>query len=193
MYKRLLLLILILLLSDPVGARCAAALANQRDSDAEEYAVYSALIDKVYAREGAKLVILADYPSWDVHAREGHQYLRTLMPSVPEEMRNDYEARNKRAYRLKERLNVKVPYLLVSVKGCRELSRSRERKEYRALCPDLSWSMTLSRVGFNGEKNQAVVYVGIRCRGLCGSGEYLLLEKEEGAWEIRERRRVWAS
>ena len=193
MYKPLCLSLLILLLSDPATIKCAAIPINQTDSDAEEYAVYSALIAKVYAREGSKLVILADYPSWDVHAREGHQYLRTLMPSVPQEVRNNYEARNKQPYRLQAQFKIGVPYVLVSVKECRELRQKRKKSEYKTRCPDLTWSMTLSRAGFNVERDQAVVYVGISCGGLCGSGEYFSLRKVKGIWEIRERRRVWVS
>ena len=192
-YKRSSLLSIILLLCASGGAGGATVLTAQAAPDAEEYSVYSALLEKEFARGGPPLVILADYPSWDAYARGGAQYLRTLMPSVPEEVRDDFEAKNRRPYRLRDQLRAGVPYVLVSLEECRELLRRQKRKEYKARCPSLSWSMTLSRVGFSAGRDRAVVYVGIRCRGLCGSGEYFLLTKESGAWEIRERRRVWVS
>jgi hypothetical protein len=46
--------------------------------------------------------------------------------------------------------------------------------------------VSLSRVGFNPERTQALVYAQYRCGGDCGHGEYVLLEKAGGRWQVRE-------
>ena len=53
--------------------------------------------------------------------------------------------------------------------------------------------VTLSRVGFNQNMGQALLYVEIHCGVLCGSGNYLLLVKKNKVWTIQEEYRTWVS
>lgn len=50
-----------------------------------------------------------------------------------------------------------------------------------------------SRVGLNRAGTQALVYRGVVCGPLCGSGEFLLLEKENGVWTEVGQSGVWIS
>lgn len=50
-----------------------------------------------------------------------------------------------------------------------------------------------SRVGLNGDATQALVYRGVVCGVLCGSGGYVLLEKVDGAWQVVGEHEVWMS
>jgi hypothetical protein len=50
-----------------------------------------------------------------------------------------------------------------------------------------------SRVGFNNTLDQAVIYVGQMAGPLMGSGNYYLLEKENGEWILKEQIMVWIS
>jgi hypothetical protein len=50
-----------------------------------------------------------------------------------------------------------------------------------------------SNIGFNDRNNQAFLYAGRQCGGLCGSGKYVLLKKENGAWVIQEKMELWVS
>jgi hypothetical protein len=50
-----------------------------------------------------------------------------------------------------------------------------------------------SRVGFNGDATQALLYRGVVCGVLCGSGGYVLLEKVDGAWQVIREYEVWMS
>lgn len=53
--------------------------------------------------------------------------------------------------------------------------------------------LVLSRPGFNRDRNPALVHVGLNCGGLCGFGQYVLLEKEKGSWRVRETAQTWIS
>ena len=45
--------------------------------------------------------------------------------------------------------------------------------------------LTVSRVGFNRDHTQAVVHVRRMCDGLCGYGETLLMQKQDGRWSVQ--------
>lgn len=59
--------------------------------------------------------------------------------------------------------------------------------------PESTGEINFSNVGFNAQSTQAIVYVVYGCGGLCGSGEYYLLEKKNGKWEIIETANSWVS
>jgi hypothetical protein len=52
--------------------------------------------------------------------------------------------------------------------------------------------IALSGVGFNPSRTQAVFYIDHFC-GLCGGGRYVLMEKVEGSWRVREEHYTWIS
>ena len=49
------------------------------------------------------------------------------------------------------------------------------------------------RVGFNGCKNEALVYTGYRCGTLCGTGTFYILRKEGGVWKVFLTHGIWQS
>jgi hypothetical protein len=65
-----------------------------------------------------------------------------------------------------------------------------QRQSPEADVPEL---MVFSRVGFNEEGTQALVYVSATRAPRDGTGEYVLLEKADGVWKIRQRHLAWIS
>lgn len=59
--------------------------------------------------------------------------------------------------------------------------------------PNSSGLIYFSHVGFNSSNDQAFVYVGRSCGGLCGSGSYILLKKRNGRWLILSDSVLWIS
>lgn len=53
--------------------------------------------------------------------------------------------------------------------------------------------LTFSRVGFSGDGTQAFFYYNNRCGGLCGTGEYVLMNKRDGRWTIQQEIGMWVS
>lgn len=196
MYKRLLISSLVTLLYVCAASDCVVASVAQENLEAEEYAVYSAVIDELSRGWGASgrvtLRIEKDFPSSDVYARNGHEYVKAIMREVSQEVRDDYEAKNKLPYELKSLFDIRVPYVLVSSKA--RWSQPQKGASRKMAEPNhRSSSMTLSRVGFNAKADQALVYVGLICGRLCGSGSYVMLAKENGVWRVERRRAVWKS
>jgi hypothetical protein len=52
--------------------------------------------------------------------------------------------------------------------------------------------VTLSGVGFNPSRTQAVFYINHFC-GLCGGGRYVLMERVNGSWRVKEEHYIWIS
>jgi hypothetical protein len=52
---------------------------------------------------------------------------------------------------------------------------------------------TVSRVGFDGTRKQAIVFVVHHCGPLCGEGMAYVLEKRSGRWRIVESIQEWVS
>ena len=53
--------------------------------------------------------------------------------------------------------------------------------------------VSFSKVGFNSTHDQAFVYVGSSCQLLCGDGNYILLNKEDGRWTVKVVQEIWVS
>jgi hypothetical protein len=52
--------------------------------------------------------------------------------------------------------------------------------------------VALSAVGFNRDFTEAIFYVDHFC-GLCGGGRYVVMEKKDGAWLIKQEQYRWIS
>lgn len=59
--------------------------------------------------------------------------------------------------------------------------------------PEAAGFFTLSKVGFNADMTQAIVYRAFSCGDTCGYGSYVLLVKAGGAWRIVGEARPWVS
>jgi len=65
--------------------------------------------------------------------------------------------------------------------------------EFEARFPNNFGFFVVSNVGLNLKKTGALLYVDHFCGGLCGSGDYFLIRKVNGAWHIVDRHRTWVS
>jgi hypothetical protein len=71
--------------------------------------------------------------------------------------------------------------------------RGKGWEEFYKKYPKSSGLIFFSRVGFNSQHNEAFVYVGHTCGGLCGSGGYVSLKKLGAGWAIQKSEGVWVS
>lgn len=53
--------------------------------------------------------------------------------------------------------------------------------------------LTFSGVGFSADGTQAFFYFSNRCEGLCGTGDYVIMEKRDGRWVIQKQVNMWVS
>jgi hypothetical protein len=66
-------------------------------------------------------------------------------------------------------------------------------RAYYRKYPSSPGFIMLSRVGFNRQMTEAVVYVERACGSLCADGLFKLLEKEGDRWYIRNSIQFYAS
>ena len=59
--------------------------------------------------------------------------------------------------------------------------------------PGSTGLVSLSRIGFNDDHTEALVYVAHTCGSLCGSGEFVILKKTQGHWTIDRTDPIWVS
>ncbi len=179
----------------------AAAKPRPLQIDDDEYAVYSALInddlkdsdsDNKSSNKSDRVLIIEQRPSlWggSIPAEE-NQFFEELKKSAPElqpETINDLLVKSNAVTLLERKFNIKIKYALVSNEELDALFKEDVGGGWEAFhkkFPKSSGILTLSRVGFNADKTQALVYKGWSCGGLCGGGGYTLLKKKKGVWVV---------
>ncbi len=166
------------------------------DPDAEEYAVYRAVIEAMYL-PGPKQVVIRERTSPDIGGDVGEALQRVAekMARVQPATLESYRDRNGQRMPLADRFGLAVPVVLL---GEQEMSAIFQGTgggwdEFYRRFPGAQGTMELSRVGFNTDMTQALVYVGNQSHYLAGAGFYVLLARENGVWTIQESVMAWIS
>lgn len=175
--------------------------------DDEEYAVYSALIEKEFieaSREerstfdgsdlSVRLVVIEDYTdAVMMHKRAKFEYwifpeslLKThFLLFLWQRTNLDFAIKNRRSYRLENKLKLTQPYTL--------LPMGVANRKYSEMSPNAAGPLVFSRVGFNWKKDRAIVYYDSGPDFFGGSGWYVFLSKKDGVWQVDERKNAWIS
>lgn len=53
--------------------------------------------------------------------------------------------------------------------------------------------ISISQLGFNFSKTEAILYFDRSCAGLCGGGGYILMRKVDGGWRVVDEHNTWVS
>ncbi|HEY0322992.1 MAG TPA: hypothetical protein VGC66_18700 [Pyrinomonadaceae bacterium] len=169
--------------------------------DDEEYAVYSALIndslkdsdeDEKRKAPGDRLLIIEKHPSlWegfvDDESKNFFEELKKNSSELEPETVNDLRVKSNEPSLLERKFAIDIKYALVGNEELEALFKEDVGGGWEAFhrkYPKSNGFLTLSRVGFNADKTQALVYKGWSCGGLCGGGAYILLRKKNGVWVV---------
>lgn len=107
---------------------------------------------------------------------------------------HDYMQKREEAARLLEvGTELKVSHILVSRKEIEMLLRSSGWRAVREQYGKVAGIIELSRVGFNKDQTEALVYVAFTEGPLAGSGDYCLLRRKRDKWIIVSSSLVWIS
>jgi hypothetical protein len=157
----------------------------------EEYAVYSAILaDKRYKN---KVIVIGDYTSHGslANAASLHQQIASLTKDTT----CDYETKNQESEKLKNNFTVEGKVIFLSEKEEKQIFRKDQDgwatfyKKY----PEANGIIHFSRAGFNQKQTQALVGVSIGCGWLCGEGNFIFLQKENGKWVVHKNIGLWVS
>ncbi|HYL62367.1 MAG TPA: transferrin receptor-like dimerization domain-containing protein, partial [Candidatus Methylomirabilis sp.] len=167
----------------------------------DDYAVYSAVIAHELKFIGGKLLVLENQTSTSSPERlalltsGGGKESEEFNATVSAETLSDFGAKNKKPILLAPLLKLSLPYEL-RTNAELDVFFKKSGGGYPAFRKKFSGAqgiITLSRVGFNSGRNQALVYVGYNCGPLCGHGDLYLLTKLGTEWTIQIWTMLWIS
>ena len=106
----------------------------------------------------------------------------------------NFKDRNLKSKTIEEIFPKKKPYAVIRETELRKLTWAdlfieKFRKKY----PNTDGYYTLSRVGFSKDGTQALLFTYFYCGGLCASGDYYLLSKDNGKWKVKKTFTAWVS
>ncbi|HEY6188997.1 MAG TPA: hypothetical protein VIW80_15180 [Pyrinomonadaceae bacterium] len=188
--------------SDGVSTSCRQP-PRQED---EEAAVYSALIDRMSEGERGALVVVQDRtvrgnsylddPSEDEHLNRIFASLQRDFPRADRETLESFHVNNLQHYPIEYPFLPHIKYELISQQEVERFSYREPGNWWEAFYrnhPGANGFFVLSKVGFNREMDQALVYRAFACGSTCGYGSYVLLAKEAGIWRIKSHAGDWIS
>lgn len=155
-------------------------------SEAEEYAVYNAIIGKrgpgmEVNRSGIRVI-----SSNTTSRGEPYDVIPSELRGLERDTLEDYNKKNAISYSLKNLFDLSVIHVLANNSEIDELYEAFDLNS----CIDVPLIISLSRVGFNEDKTQALVEFGYSFWDV-GSGELKLLQKEDGNWTEKTSMRTW--
>jgi hypothetical protein len=169
---------------------------RERNAD-EEYLVYSAYLSDGLLNDahdwsvgGPVLVVVKDTTTAGENLRFQALYAldgRINFDGLRASTRASYLVRNLFHTRIRQK------FVLPSRATVARASQSDYGSpEFQKKFPRNLGLIVLSGVGFNPSRTQAVFYIDHFC-GLCGGGTYVLMEKADGAWRVRDEHYTWIS
>jgi hypothetical protein len=126
------------------------------------------------------------------HTETFHQMMSEMMPEAESQTLDNYLLINKTTQELKVS-NLGIDYVLVRDSDLPNDKFDRFWGRFYKKYPNSPGITYFSNVGFNDQHDQAFVYMGRTCGGLCGEGEYVLLRKVNGRWEVAKEVGLWVS
>jgi hypothetical protein len=165
----------------------------------EEYAVYDAMIKHIFIPYGVKAIVIVDQTAAGISdglaSQQDLEYLqKNLAPDLQAETLSDFVAKNDRSYQVENHFSLDVPVVLFSNEAVDKFFAADDGwNRFYDQYPNSQGLMKISRVGFDPGKEQALMYVGNQADFLAGQGDYVLLSKEGGVWQVDTTVLAWIS
>ena len=164
----------------------------------EEYEIYSSVIKQLYILPETKLIMIEERTfRYDFGGGDDEPWREKKKGLIIDESAvEDYEARNSQKWLLnKASFKLPVRTNLITDLDLKAIFHGNwgdlEWINYYRRFADSRGFVMLSKIGFNTQHTQALLYVGSRCGPGCGDIHFLLLEKTNGTWttkkEIRKK------
>ena len=177
--------------------------------EANQYAVYDALIadDNLipyFSRKSnllsskLNLLVIIERTNIDYF---GNSKFRELLANVPNHLPalskatfDDFLTNNESRILLKDSFTLPVKRVFISDEELNSILKSKLYWEaFYKKYPNSQGVMTLSNVGFDAQKKQALVYISNTRGSLDAIGIYVVLEKQNNVWRVKENYAAWAS
>jgi hypothetical protein len=171
--------------------------ATLSDNDS---AVYTAVLRELYQAAKGRPIILSDQTAIGVPPGmltnlpvQGPQTISFLNPISPE-ARQNFEDSNHASLHLLPPCKFAPECTLVDIADIAlQVKDAKAWRKFMARHANTPGIIIVSRIGFNHDRDQAVVYSGMSCGPLCGQGEFTWLTKHNGVWTVESSNVVWIS
>jgi len=107
-----------------------------------------------------------------------------------------YALRNKSSTPLREFFADRKDVVFFTKKDAKDFARNPSvefGEQLRKRYPGAGQLISLSNVGFNKDRTEALVYVAYYCGSLCAGGSFITLKKPKDKWVVAYQRNVWVS
>lgn len=147
-----------------------------------EYEVLAVVVDSVILGRSDSILIVEDSTNWGLFSSDGDSAFAAMMERIAEHLPS---------------LNAETVLDFRSKNAARTYVANPKRIDERCILSSETAvffpRMGASRVGFSGDGQQALAYVGCVYAPLAGAGVYYLLSRKDGGWVIIESTMVWIS
>ncbi len=196
MFRKFIFVFLAVLLVACTGTPIPAPTPSAEQMDAEEQAVYAALLRNLYS--APRYVIMdttATGPTGVEDTASTLDHIVQNMHDVDLETADSFRVRNDAEYPVRADMDLRSGYVLLSRDEMSQIFSQNQDgwQVFYEQYPDAPGITSLSRVGFNDTLDQALVYVGTMSHWLAGGGYYVLLKKVNGSWIVDQQVMTWIS
>ena len=169
---------------------------------ADEAGVYSALFANLFEAGPGRPIVLEDRTSigvppgmWATTSVQGPDTQKFLAKLSPE-TRADYQAKMKSSVQLPKNCSLAPECTVmdaVSLTGIVVTKAKNDKgwKNFFSKYPNSPGILLVSRIGFNRDSTEAIVYAGKSCGTLCGEGYYVRLTKIGDRWTVADQTTIW--
>lgn len=113
--------------------------------------------------------------------------------SISRETIENYWERNSKSFELKS-INSDIKLTLFdSLDNSKQISIRKFWRLFYKKYPESNGIVELSMIGYNREKTQALMCIGVNSNYLMGEGFFVFFELVNGKWKIKERVKAWDS
>jgi len=180
----------------------------------EEYKIYGTVLDSLHSDTLQYILVITDstapnyFKSDARYFSEGKWFApnelekarradSSMTNSDFDELSNNYEFMNEQKFYIRlSSINTLRKLKQVtsdSLKRIFEIDQSRNWVLFHKMFPNSVGLIRLSRVGFNLQKNRAVLFMSCTNGGLDGTGTYIILRKSGLSWQISATAEDWVS
>lgn len=195
------IILALLLLTGIFG--CDAELASMRSVDSpsqnqvvsedrvsqDEFTIYDLVINSRYTRKSTQLLVIQEETAFgnikEHSLAEQLKYVGDKLPQIEQSVLREFSTKNSKSYKLSDNFNLTVKHILASSDVLDPMLQlpSFWREFYKRF-PDAQGMLSLSRVAFNSEGNQALVYIATASGPDTGGSYYVFLTKKGNYWTI---------
>ncbi len=161
-----------------------------------EYEVYSSVIlSRNYSQSVNKIVIhqLTYNPTW-CDTFGCFQNFKNYPLKNDSMLVDDFKNKNAKAYKLENKFSIPQTVILISREELNKIFHNEKGWDaFYEKYPNSSGYIQISRVGFNSNQTQAILYFDYHYDMVWGEGYLIFLTKGEGKWIVKEQVSLWVS